>query len=349
MVSLFFTFVLVFSLVSVTCNATPVSKYPAIFVFGDSTVDPGNNNYITTILRANHKPYGRDFPTHVPTGRFTNGRMVTDFLASSLGIKELVPPYLDPTLSNEDLRTGVSFASAGSGLDDMTNVAIGVIPVSKQPRLFKEYKEKLIKVVGETEANSIIGGALVMISAGTNDIIFSFYDSFVRRVEFNMGRYQDFLLQKLHDRIKELYDLGCRTFVLPSLAPIGCLPIQMTAKFENSSARTCVEKENADARSYNSKLEKLLPEIQVSLSGSKLIYASMYDPVIDIINNPQKYGFLVTNRGCCGSGLVEMGPLCNVASSVCKNSTQYLFWDSVHPSQATYSVIAKVLADKFIA
>ncbi|KAF6174103.1 hypothetical protein GIB67_020285 [Kingdonia uniflora] len=347
MVSLFFIFVLVFSLVSLTCNATHVSKYPAIFVFGDSTVDPGNNNYITTILRANHKPYGQDFPTHVPTGRFTNGRLVTDFFASSLGIKELVPAYLDPTLSNEDLRTGVSFASAGSGLDDLTTVVTGVIPVSKQPKLFKEYKEKLIKIVGETEANCIIKEAMVIISAGTNDIVFSYYDSFVRRIEFSIDGYQDFLLQKLHDRIKELYDLGCRTFALPGLSPIGCLPIQMTANFENPSARTCLEEQNAHARSYNSKLEKLLPEIQVSLSGSKFIYASLYDPIIDVINNPQKYDFLVTNRGCCGSGLVEMGPFCNVDSSVCKNSTQYVFWDAVHPSQATYSVIAKFVADKF--
>lgn len=42
------------------------------------------------------------------------------FAASALGVKELLPPYLDKSLTLEDLRTGVSFASAGSGYDNAT-------------------------------------------------------------------------------------------------------------------------------------------------------------------------------------------------------------------------------------
>ena len=52
----------------------------AVFVFGDSTVDPGNNNYLPTIARGNFPPYGKDFENHVPTGRFSNGRLVPDFV-----------------------------------------------------------------------------------------------------------------------------------------------------------------------------------------------------------------------------------------------------------------------------
>lgn len=52
----------------------------AIFVFGDSTADPGNNNYVTTIFKGNFPPYGRDFPNQVPTGRFSNGRLANDFI-----------------------------------------------------------------------------------------------------------------------------------------------------------------------------------------------------------------------------------------------------------------------------
>lgn len=51
----------------------------ALFVFGDSTVDSGNNNYISTVIKCNFPPYGRDFLNHIPSGRFTNGRLVTDF------------------------------------------------------------------------------------------------------------------------------------------------------------------------------------------------------------------------------------------------------------------------------
>lgn len=52
---------------------------PAIFTFGDSAVDVGNNDYLPTIFKANYPPYGRDFVNHRPTGRFCNGKLATDF------------------------------------------------------------------------------------------------------------------------------------------------------------------------------------------------------------------------------------------------------------------------------
>lgn len=38
-----------------------------------------------------------------------------------LGIKELLPAYLDPCLQDEDLPTGVNFASGGAGFDPLTS------------------------------------------------------------------------------------------------------------------------------------------------------------------------------------------------------------------------------------
>lgn len=55
----------------------------AVLVFGDSTVDSGNNNYIRTFFKSNFKPYGHDFPNHTPTGRFTNGRLTTDYIGNN--------------------------------------------------------------------------------------------------------------------------------------------------------------------------------------------------------------------------------------------------------------------------
>lgn len=54
----------------------------AFFVFGDSLVDNGNNNYLVTTARADAPPYGIDYPTHTPTGRFSNGLNIPDFISS---------------------------------------------------------------------------------------------------------------------------------------------------------------------------------------------------------------------------------------------------------------------------
>lgn len=53
---------------------------PAVFVFGDSIVDTGNNNYLTTIAKCNFPPYGQDFMGGKPTGRFSNGKVPSDIL-----------------------------------------------------------------------------------------------------------------------------------------------------------------------------------------------------------------------------------------------------------------------------
>ena len=53
----------------------------ALFIFGDSFLDAGNNNYIntTTLDQANFWPYGETY-FKFPTGRFSDGRLVSDFI-----------------------------------------------------------------------------------------------------------------------------------------------------------------------------------------------------------------------------------------------------------------------------
>ncbi|KAG9439660.1 hypothetical protein H6P81_019825 [Aristolochia fimbriata] len=326
-----------------TLSLCHTSKVPAVLVFGDSTVDTGNNNYISTLFRANHVPYGLNFMGGAATGRFSDGRLVPDLLASALGIKEAVPPFLKPNLSDEDIRTGVCFASAGSGFDDLTTVASGVIPVSKQAVMLKRYLERLRKIVGEEEASNITSNALIFISAGTNDLIFNFYDIPTRRLQYDIDGYQNFLLEKVKSLILEIYSQGGRKFAVSGLGPIGCVPMQRNINFLR---RSCRKKENSDAQVYNAKLQKLLSTLQESLPGSRLGYGDIFNPATDMLNNPRKYGFEETRRGCCGTGYVEMGPSCSSLSQrlSCPDPSKYMFWDSVHPSQA----VCKVVAEKVV-
>jgi hypothetical protein len=55
---------------------------PGLFVIGDSTADVGTNNYLGTLARADREPYGRDFDTHRPPGRFSNGRIPVDYIGA---------------------------------------------------------------------------------------------------------------------------------------------------------------------------------------------------------------------------------------------------------------------------
>ncbi|KAK3129203.1 hypothetical protein QOZ80_6BG0473620 [Eleusine coracana subsp. coracana] len=84
--------------VRVLCTAAGdgAVRPPAIFVFGDSTLDVGNNNYLTgpDVPRANEPYYGVDFPGSVPAGRFSHGYNIADYLAKNMGFKSSAPAYL---------------------------------------------------------------------------------------------------------------------------------------------------------------------------------------------------------------------------------------------------------------
>jgi hypothetical protein len=55
-------------------------SHGALFIFGDSFYDAGNNIYLNTnIPKLNIFPYGETYFKH-PTGRVSDGRLIPDFI-----------------------------------------------------------------------------------------------------------------------------------------------------------------------------------------------------------------------------------------------------------------------------
>ncbi|CAI0388839.1 unnamed protein product [Linum tenue] len=84
------SFVLLFNVTAAASGAVPA----AVFTFGDSLVDTGNNNYVVTIAKSNFPPYGRDFPGGKPTGRFSNGRLFPDFIGTKYDLPSVSSFYV---------------------------------------------------------------------------------------------------------------------------------------------------------------------------------------------------------------------------------------------------------------
>uniref|UniRef100_A0A0A0KC28 Uncharacterized protein n=1 Tax=Cucumis sativus TaxID=3659 RepID=A0A0A0KC28_CUCSA len=293
-------------------------SFLSILIFGDSTVDTGNNNFISTIFKANYSPYGTDFPGHILN-------------------------------CGQRCENRVGFASAGSGFDELTASVSNVISVMKQIDMFKNYTRRLQGIVGVDESRKILNSALVVISAGTNDVNINFYDLPIRQLQYNISGYQDFVQNRLQSLIKEIYQLGCRTIVVAGLPPVGCLPIQESIAFQKPQDRKCLEEQNSDFKAYNQKLAHLLSNLQPQLPGSTILYGDIYTPLIDMVNNPHNYGFEHVNVGCCGTGMAEAGPLCNSkTSAICENPSKFMFWDSVHPIEAAYNFITESLLKQFV-
>ncbi|XP_021807802.1 GDSL esterase/lipase At4g26790 [Prunus avium] len=315
------------------------AKVPAIIVFGDSTVDAGNNNHISTILKSDFQPYGRDFLGGQPTGRFSNGRVPTDFISEAFKIKPTIPAYLDPTYTIKDFATGVCFASAGTGYDNATSDVLSVIPLWKELEYYKKYQKDLRSYLGNDKANEVLGEALYLVSIGTNDFLENYYVLKRRSSQFSIEEYQNFLAGIAENFITELYQLGARKMSIAGLPPMGCLPLERTTNIFSGS--DCIEEYNDAARIFNVKLQGLIEKLSKKLVRIQLVLSNTYDILLEIIQNPATFGFEDAATACCGTGFFEMSYLCNkITPFTCSDANKYVFWDSFHPTEKTNAIIA---------
>ncbi|KAM5578352.1 hypothetical protein ABKV19_008592 [Rosa sericea] len=262
----------------------------AVFTFGDSTMDTGNNDYIISIVKSNFPPYGRDFVGGKPTGRFSNGKVASDFVAEIFGVKKILPAYLDPKLQLQDLLTGVCFASAGSGYDPLTAKLLSVLSLSDQLNLFKEYKSKINAAVGNERTATLLSKSLFVLSIGSNDLALNYFSTPLRSAHYDIPAYTDFLLELASNFFQELYALGARVIGVASMPPIGCVPAQRT--LGGGIERACDETENQAAIIFNSKLSALIDSLNKRLPEAQLIYVDIYNPLLSIIQDPAQYGNL---------------------------------------------------------
>lgn len=140
----FFVLALFYRLLFLTRSNAEV---PAIYVFGDSLADVGNNNHLElSFLKADFPHNGVDYPGAQATGRYSNGKNYVDFLGILLplflhkkstsvsNLKNLLtaeklgvpspPPYLSIPANSNTTRAflqGVNFASGGAGVLDSTS------------------------------------------------------------------------------------------------------------------------------------------------------------------------------------------------------------------------------------
>ncbi|GKC63834.1 SGNH hydrolase-type esterase domain-containing protein [Tanacetum coccineum] len=158
--------------------------YTSIISFGDSLADTGSQKELSHISHqlypCLYSPYGETF-FHKPTGRCSNGRLIIDFLAESLGL-----PMIQPFLHNKHkienravaLRQGVNYAVAGATALDSSFLEAEwpertVINASLEVQL-TWFKQSLPSICGNTsDCKSFIKSSLILMGEiGGNDYSF---------------------------------------------------------------------------------------------------------------------------------------------------------------------------------
>ncbi|XP_048560504.1 GDSL esterase/lipase At2g23540-like [Triticum urartu] len=327
----------------------------ASFIFGDSLVDAGNNNYLSTLSKADMNPNGIDFAASggTPTGRFTNGRTIADIIGEMLGQADYSPPFLAPNTTGGALLNGVNYASGGAGILNGTGrVFVNRIGMDVQVDYFNITRRELDGLLGKEKAREFIHRkAIFSITVGSNDFLNNYLMPVLSagtRVAESPDGFIDDLIIHLREQLTRLHALGARKFVVANVGPLGCIPYQKTLNRVKDDE--CVKLPNTLAAQYNGRLRDLLIELNGNggggLPGGRFLLANVYDLVMELIANHRKYGFSTASVACCGNGGRYAGIVpCGPTSSMCDDRENHVFWDPYHPSEKANVLLAKYIVD----
>ncbi|KAI3732310.1 hypothetical protein L1987_63514 [Smallanthus sonchifolius] len=353
------------SILVIQVSGTPAPKVNQprpFFVFGDSLVDNGNNNFLVTFARADMPPYGIDSPSHRPNGRFSNGLNIPDVISfvffphfidlmcEHLG-SEPVLPYLSPEMTDKKLLMGANFASAGVGiLNDTGFQFASILRVPVQIAYFREYQQRISYMIGEKQAKELVNKALVLVSLGGNDFVNNYYlTTFsARRQQYALPNYVSLLMSEYRKILMTLYENGVRRAVLMGSGPLGCAPAELAL---HSSTGECAAELQAAAELFEPQLVQMVKEVNIELGAHVFIAANTKLMNHNIITDPQAFGFENSKTACCGQGPYNGLGLCTPWSSLCEDRDKYVFWDAFHPTERASRFIVEQMmngADEYM-
>ncbi|KAG0622100.1 hypothetical protein M758_3G072300 [Ceratodon purpureus] len=324
------------SVVIVLVAVSADASVPALFIFGDSTVDCGTNNYINTTrnFRGDFPPYGQDF-FGKPTGRYSNGRVIVDFIAEYAG-KPLIPPYLEP---NADHSHGVNFGSGGAGVLVETNQGL-VVDLQKQLSQFLEHKAAVSERHGQTLAEEVFSDAVYIVSVGSNDYLGGYFGNPKQREKSTPEQFVGAVVTGIVESIKMLYSFGARKIVVAGLGPMGCIPA-LRARDESGS---CSAPVSAVASAHNNAVQGALSQLEQFLPRLTIVHAQFYDFLLERLENPSKHGYVSGDKPCCGTGSCEGRCGAEVPGCEhCSNANAHVWWDPYHPSESIHRQFAEAV------
>ncbi|OMO65850.1 Lipase, GDSL [Corchorus olitorius] len=304
---------------SIFCSAS--KKVPAIFVFGDSLAEVGNNFYIQSFAKPS-----------CPNGE-------------ELGFKNYTPPYLNPKTTGDVILKGVNYASSGSGIFNSSGSLWGAhISMDEQIKYFANTRRDIICRIGAKAARKLLRRSLYIVATAANDL-FVGMDLNQSSVEFDNNTYTSNMTSAFRFQLTSLYNLDARKIAVANVPPIGCTP-NLRDRF---STDDCVEGVNEFVNLYNTKLKKMLPKLTTNLSGSKFVYMDAYASIMEILQNYKSYGFTNGDSACCqvllGQG--KHGGLfpCVFFAVACPDRKTHVFWDAYHATEPVNLIAAKRLMD----
>ncbi|XP_057428033.1 GDSL esterase/lipase ENOD8-like [Lotus japonicus] len=343
----------------VFATTTKTCDFPAIFNFGASNSDTGG--FAAAFLQPG-PPQGDTYFGR-PAGRFSDGRIILDFIAQNFEL-----PYLSAYLNSlgANYSHGASFATLSSTI----RLPESVVPNGRsspfflglQYLQFQQFisRSQFIREQGGLFATLMpkeeyFSRALYTFDIGQNDITVGFYDDDITIQEVHHSVPD--IIKTFIVNIKLIYDLGARSFWIHNTGPIGCLPAILTnfPKAERD-CYGCATQYNEVAEYFNKKLKEALAQLRQELPLAAIAYVDIYSPKLDLFRNHEKYGFEIPLINCCGYGgkyNYTDGVACGQNIKVdgeeifvgsCESPSTKVIWDGTHYTEAANKIVFDLIS-----
>ncbi|CAL4937047.1 unnamed protein product [Urochloa decumbens] len=341
--------VLAVSAVAAAAAPPASSAFQRVYAFGDSFTDTGNTRSTTgpySFGYVSSPPYGATF-FHRSTNRYSDGRLVVDFLAEELRLPSYLPPYLSVSASSaagdRQDEVGVNFAVAGATAIEhdffaRNNLSFDITPQSIMTQLawFDDHLRR-DKKVDVADALFWVG------EIGANDYAYTVVarDTIPPKLVRNMA------VQRVTTFVQGLLERGAKYVVVQGLPLTGCLPLAMTlARADDRDNVSCVASVNRQSYAHNRRLLAGLHELRRRHPAAVVAYADYYAAHLAVMRSPAAHGFTEPFRTCCGSGggayNFDLFATCGSpeVNTSCAQPARYVNWDGVHMTEAMYKVVA---------
>ncbi|KAJ9146303.1 hypothetical protein P3X46_028585 [Hevea brasiliensis] len=327
--------------------------FPAIFNFGDSNSDTGG---LAAAFSPPNSPFGETF-FHMPAGRYSDGRLIIDFIAKSFSL-----PYLSAYLNSlgANFKHGANFATAASTIQIPTSIVPngGYSPfyLDVQYEQFLQFisRSQIIREKGAMFAESVperdyFEKALYTFDIGQNDLGAGFSGNL--SVEEVNATVPD-IVNSFSANVKKIYNLGARSFWIHNTGPLGCLAyIFESFPLAEKDSAGCAKAYNEVAQHFNLNLKESVAQLRKDLPLAVFTYVDIYSVKYSLFSEPEKHGFELPLVVCCGyGGKYNFSSNVRCGDTVAANGTQIVVgscdrpsvrvnWDGVHYTEAANKFI----------
>ena len=287
-------------------------QFNHIYVFSDSSADPGNVFNVTSAANSSGLPVPITPSPPYFEGRFSNGYNWIDILTSELGVNLIPSTELtvgEPIIPS--IPPAVNFNFGGATATNSVNFAFG----GAQTGFGNVFPELGVGVL--TEINGFINDLNVAQTSANPD---AFYIVWAGNNDYSKGGLRDSTepINNLFTGVTALAEAGARHFFIPNLPDLGKTP------------RAIIEGEEAEltqvSAEHNAGLTTMFDDLRLTYDDINIIPFDLASLFQEVVTQPDEFGFTNVTDFC----FTELG--------VCSNPDEYLFWDDIHPTAAAHAL-----------